>query len=66
MGGIGPSRYAADSTTKNIFTASLLALLIPLQVQSAVSHRDQLTTNYTSAEAMSTMGKFPSCQPSQS
>jgi hypothetical protein len=35
--------------------ASLLALLIPLQVQCADSHRDQLNNNYTSAEEMSTM-----------
>jgi len=52
---VGPSRYAADSTAKNIFMASLLALLIPLQVQCADSHRDQLNTNYTSAEVMSIM-----------
>jgi len=40
---------------KNVFMASLLALLIPLQVQCADSHHDQLNTNYTSAEEMSTM-----------
>lgn len=52
---IGPSRYAADSTAKNVFMASLLALLIPLQVQCADSHPDELNTNYNSAEVVSIM-----------
>ncbi len=41
--------------SQEYFMASLLALLIPLQVQCADSHRDELNTNYTSAEVVSIM-----------